>query len=1429
MKRRRVTRRAVVAGGLASTASPAAAGLIRLRGGEAPTGGGSPAQAITAVNLSNKTFVAQAGNAGTTIGQYSVMLSPGSPPAIGISWSLTGSDASLFTVDSGGNVKVGPSGVTTVRTYNVIGIATNAAYIGSPVAQTRAGTLKGIAPAVLSAITALTRPTGSIWAGPRNSSNEFPYAAFTTTVANPSAAINDYLDITAPSINGGAPVTNPWYLNDSSTPPGTVIKNATVHVPAVPGQYWNANFFSGTGYPVPTPSTTSWTLNLRHSGGSIIASVPVSVDMLKRNNPYFPWLSNYVVGAGVPNDMTPHIASGTTVAATTCGVVSGIVTFGMQLGGQSNFVPAVINSMIVQYQVDGVDVGPTVTGPPTITMMYDYTSAPLDSTQWADGTHALSVRCVDYTGGGTTPYSFRCYTQPFIVHNGGATLQSLYSGPQRIPIFDGSAGPNNRGNSSLPDFITFPGTSALPLHNTSVNIPTPQSGFIAPAYADSRYNTPSKAAALRDAANYYNENLPGAVMTEYTGAQRFFDNTLGGVFAYQSYPETPQGLEGAQSVQNTVQPFDGNRGDCLTTQISQGHEGYDAHGNPSFWLIAEATGRILRQNYDGSTQTLAGLTLNRSLLPYPTFDMPGAGTNISESQYTSRMIHVGTIGSPSFSDLRGCHDVKYDPRDTTYNTIFVANVLNQCVVRITGLLSGNPTMVRYAGQDKGLAGTTVPPNYFGDFQDGVATEFIAGSPVATFTGSISGGVLTISGTYTGSTNLKGCPISWDGPSTQNIVTGNMITTNISGSGSTWNTNVTGSVASVTMMASTQVALFNKPYSIEIADGTGADPAGTVYLADFQNHRLRKIDTSGNVTTLFGNQDNAQQGVGWTPITIGPFNINATLKWARGLLTVSTATAVRITQGQGQSGSFATPHDIAPYWTVQLNGTGNSNLDSRYFMVSPSGFVDNQHFKLVVANDPGMLGSTGTVTAYLQDAFVPTTPTYRPWNHGLATEAYFPWIQRLVFSSANPNAGTSISGGSTARHLVCSGPWHEAVMDVDLENQQVRTIGCLAGGPHNRGASPFGTGQSTIHETSASFFSCDCDAAGANGPLNDILLCQPSASLENWFWRLSWTGNEGAMTWAVQNSGQENPLRFGIKVGGGHYPWSTTFGRKQGRMLTNGTSDVGNFQWRIFNSAYDVAGGIPAASPHETPFVGTNYHYDIGSATRGMAIYCWGSISNWVYTSVPGMFPWNARPGMWCLHGAVQQQFLGLNTYSDGRAVGSNTDSFDALAANIPNDANLAAFIQSGFGGSVPRPELTGDDLNDLIYFIRRSSLTGCLVANPGAFPQRAAYMTDTTAPKISNASASRASTTSVTVTWDTTNKPTFGFAAAGFASAHGTSTPFHIFQLEATASGPASNSYKTTGHSVMITGLRPSVTTYVVIMAKDLAGNNAWSSVMTVT
>ena len=48
---------------------------------------------------------------------------------------------------------------------------------------------------------------------------------------------------------------------------------------------------------------------------------------------------------------------------------------------------------------------------------------------------------------------------------------------------------------------------------------------------------------------------------------------------------------------------------------------------------------------------------------------------------------------------------------------------------------------------------------------------------------------------------------------------------------------------------------------QYADGIFADDAGNLYIADVGNQRIRKVDTSGTITTIAGNGNKGYSGDG----------------------------------------------------------------------------------------------------------------------------------------------------------------------------------------------------------------------------------------------------------------------------------------------------------------------------------------------------------------------------------------------------------------------------------------------------------------------------------------------------------------------------------------------------------------------------------------
>lgn len=147
------------------------------------------------------------------------------------------------------------------------------------------------------------------------------------------------------------------------------------------------------------------------------------------------------------------------------------------------------------------------------------------------------------------------------------------------------------------------------------------------------------------------------------------------------------------------------------------------------------------------------------------------------------------------------------------------------------------------------------------------------------------------------------------------------------------------------------------------------------------------------------------------------------------------------------------------------------------------------------------------------------------------------------------------------------------------------------------------------------------------------------------------------------------------------------------------------------------------------------------------------------------------------------------------------------------------------------PALPGRDLAQLLYFVRRQALPGSYPtlypqflmgqdgAGSGALVSPNTLALNCVRPLISSVVATRGSSTSIQVTWNT-DTPTIGLIAAGSPNSAGGPYPYNLWSsLESTYG---------TSHEVTISGLPDvSVTgnapTHFCILVKDKAGNWARS------
>jgi hypothetical protein len=210
------------------------------------------------------------------------------------------------------------------------------------------------------------------------------------------------------------------------------------------------------------------------------------------------------------------------------------------------------------------------------------------------------------------------------------------------------------------------------------------------------------------------------------------------------------------------------------------------------------------------------------------------------------------------------------------------------------------------------------------------------------------------------------------------------------------------------------------------------------------------------------------------------------------------------------------------------------------------------------------------------------------------------------------------------------------------------------------------------------------------------------------------------------------------------------------MISIGESDTGLFIWRP----------LTRADPDRSVDQLLAEHLD-GDHPVGRHVFMQGSLPN---------MPMGQRPSFAALYG-----FGGSSLFGQGVV-----PTLDDLASLYPTDAALTAFIQSGFGGAIPRPEFAVDDtgapgylLKALIYYCRRQPLSGSYPRQHppifGYVQGRAGFVMpgqsislDFADPVITVQSGypARVNNTSIRVRW-TTNVPTIGFVVAGTPNSQG--------------------------------------------------------------
>lgn len=388
----------------------------------------------------------------------------------------------------------------------------------------------------------------------------------------------------------------------------------------------------------------------------------------------------------------------------------------------------------------------------------------------------------------------------------------------------------------------------------------------------------------------------------------------------------------------------------------------------------------------------------------------------------------------------------------------------------------------------------------------------------------------------------------------------------------------------------------------------------------------------------------------------------------------------------------------------------------------------------------------TTLAGLGPALEPTTDVVA------ATPLTYAPRSAVPFASAYINYPNALRFDSRG-NLVLAETVSEAIRYIDLSALTVTTIAQF----------------SNIGSTYGEQVWLDVDRNGNIGNRDDIIASMVAGQV-NGLYRIPISGTTAIPLPTLTTegtyplySGPTNRSRMPWTSG----PWSIAIDDQEGRLVVSGVQSSGIVSMRLPQST------DPA------------FQLNLADYAAGRSIWLTGTVPN---------FPFGSRPSFAAVHGYEGHSALG------------NVLNFDDLVSMT--DAQLSTYLQAGAEGSVPRPELTGNDLRNVIYYIRRTAAGGELTT-PGP------NSTDKTAPVISAVAAIQNGPTGATVSW-TTSKAALGFVAWGTTSG----TYFGWSPLESGYS---------TQHRVSAPNLPAGQQLYFVVLSKDQAGNQSVSPEQSLT
>ena len=377
-------------------------------------------------------------------------------------------------------------------------------------------------------------------------------------------------------------------------------------------------------------------------------------------------------------------------------------------------------------------------------------------------------------------------------------------------------------------------------------------------------------------------------------------------------------------------------------------------------------------------------------------------------------------------------------------------------------------------------------------------------------------------------------------------------------------------------------------------------------------------------------------------------------------------------------------------------------------------------------------------------------------------------------------------------------WTRSIRRVNFSNNKVERLGWLPDGH-------WGT-----------WVWLDVDTKGVIGPKDDILVAlsetlgkdhRTGESFHNTMvMRYDPEGVRPREIHAVpKGKGRGDPMQGwapNVHEPGTHYPWAVAIDDVEARYIVMGFGSSGVYSLRM-------------KEPSDPE------NYDSDRFRSGLAVHRTGTVSS---------FPFGIRPPLSIVYGRAGFNQFGdsVLNFDDIALLPANVNPKDPDGTNDPrsfkNNVDIANFIRAGMDGVVRRPEITGSDLADYIYFIRYNSLEGQInEIDPDEIAQDLHNaglhdLNDNQYPEIRNINVIPLDGDSMRITWET-DENAIGFVSCGPTVWYGIN------------SSVESNFGKT--HSVDIHGLISDGLTngnfHYSIYARDIAGNTSTTKDATFT